>query len=195
MSQLSLVYLQKLRTDIHAYALKRRDIIKQSDDALHHAKRSIFAMHRGNMTEAKEKLVMVEAMLKGLFVTYKKEPRFTDEGAFKAALEEYVEAVLFYQFITTGSIGPVKKLPIEAESYLSGLCDVPGELYRYAIKAATAGDSSVVQQCADMANEIIGELIEFNLTSYLRTKFDQAKQAAHKLEQVVYEVAIRGRKV
>ena len=41
------------------------------------------------------------------------------------------------------------------------------------------------------AGDIIGELIEFNLTSYLRTKLDQAKQAVHKLEQVVYEVSIR----
>ena len=31
-----------------------------------------------------------------------------------------------------------------------------------------------------MAQEIIGELIEFNLTSYLRTKLDQAKQAIYK---------------
>jgi predicted translin family RNA/ssDNA-binding protein len=42
-----------------------------------------------------------------------------------------------------------------------------------------------------LASDIIGELIEFNLTSYLRNKFDQAKSAAQKLEQVVYEVSLR----
>ena len=42
-----------------------------------------------------------------------------------------------------------------------------------------------------MAQEIMGELIEFDLTSYLRTKFDQAKQAVRKLEEVVYEVSLR----
>jgi len=68
---------------------------------------------------------------------------------------------------------------------------VPGELYRYAIKSATVRDLKMTKKCAEMAREIIGELIEFNLTSYLRTKFDQAKQAVQKLEQVVYEVSIR----
>ena len=42
-----------------------------------------------------------------------------------------------------------------------------------------------------MAQEIIGELIEFNLTSYLRNKFDQAKGAVRKIEHVVYEVSLR----
>ena len=98
---------------------------------------------------------------------------------------------MFYDFFTTGKIGEVKDIPIGFESYLAGLCDVPGELLRFAVKAATAKDIKTVKKCAEMAQEIIGELIEFNLTSYLRTKFDQAKQAVRKLEEVVYEVSLR----
>ena len=48
-----------------------------------------------------------------------------------------------------------------------------------------------VKKCVEMGQEIIGELIEFNLTSYLRTKFDQAKRAAQKLEYVDYELSLR----
>ena len=162
-----------------------------SDDALHHAKRAIFALHRGNQVEAKEKLTDVETLLKGLLQKYKKEDRIHGEGAYRAAIEEYVEATLFNQFVTAGKLSEIKTLPIDDESYLSGLCDVPGELYRYAIAAATRHDMKLVQACNELAAEIIGELIEFNLTSYLRNKFDQAKQAAHKLEQVVYELSLR----
>ena len=46
-------------------------------------------------------------------------------------------------------------------------------------------------RCKDAASDIIGELIEFNLTSYLRNKFDQAKSAVHKLEFIEYEVRLR----
>jgi len=49
----------------------------------------------------------------------------------------------------------------------------------------------MVKKCSQLSNDIIGELIEFNLTSYLRTKFDQAKQANQKLEYVVYELSLK----
>lgn len=184
-------YLNALRSDLHTYALIRRDIIKQSDDALHHAKRAVFALQRGEESEAQEKLRQTEILLAGIQKKYRKNLRVQAEGAFRAALEEYVEATLLHQFVTTGSIGKIKQLAIDGEVYLAGLCDVPGELYRYAIAAATKGEVELVKRCAEMGLEIVGELIEFNLTSYLRTKFDQAKQAVHKLEKVVYDVSLR----
>lgn len=185
-------YVNNLRSQFLSYALVRRDIIKMSDDALHHSKRAIFALHRDDREEAKMKLDGARDILKKLRATYRKEPKAWDEGAYRASVEEFVEATLFYQFLATGKIGEVKDIPVDGESYLSGLCDVPGELYRYAIKAATKKDIAMVKKCAEAGEEIVGELIEFNLTSYLRNKFDQAKQAVQKLEQIVYETAIRG---
>lgn len=189
MLKLNILYLQSLKKDLHTYQATRREVIKQSDDALHQAKRAIFALQRDTVQEAKEKLDAVEKVFFGLNKKYKKMPRIYEEGAYKAALEEFVEASLFYQFVTKGTIGKLSGLVIPMESYLAGLCDVPGELYRYAIKAATNKDIPTVKNCAQMAEDIMGELVEMNLTSYLRTKFDQAKQAVQKLEQVVYEVS------
>ena len=174
-------YVEKLKKDLHEYALIRRDVIKNADDALHHAKRAIFDLHRGDVKEADKKLRLVESMMKDLNKKYKKNTEIQDEGVYMAALEEYVEACLMYQFVMKGDIGEVKGLPVSGESYLGGLCDVPGELFRYAIRAATNHDIATVKKCADTANEIVGALMEFNLTKYLRNKFDQARQAAHKL--------------
>jgi translin len=183
--------ISKLRKDLLDYDLKRRDVINQSNNALHSAKRSIFAMHRDNIKEAEGKLKDCEKIFKALNTKYKSDPRIKNEGAYKAAVEEYVEATLFHQFLTTGKIGAIKTMDIQPAVFIAGLCDVPGELYRYAIKSATARDLKKVTECATMAQEIIGELIEFNLTSYLRTKFDQAKGAVNRLENVVYEVSLR----
>jgi predicted translin family RNA/ssDNA-binding protein len=71
------------------------------------------------------------------------------------------------------------------------LADVPGELLRYAIKSATEKKFDLVKKCFTAAEEIIGEMVDMNLTGYNRQKFDQAKQALHKLQQVVYEVSLR----
>lgn len=187
-------YVEKLKKNLHEYALIRRDVIKNSDDALHHAKRVVFDLHRGDTKAAEEKLRLVESIMKDLVKRNKKNPEIQDEGVFAAALEEYVEASLFYQFLKSGEMGEVKGLDVPGEIYLAGLCDVPGELFRYAIRAATNHDIATVKKCSLAAEEIIGELMEFNLTKYLRNKFDQAKQAAHKLEVAVYEVTLRNEK-
>lgn len=184
-------YLHSLRDGLHHYATIRRDVIRISGDALHHAKRAIFAMHRDNMTEAEEKLKLSEELLSSLHKTYKNDQGIFNEGSYKAAVEEFVEACLFWQFLTKGEIGQIKNHPVKPDVYLAGLCDLPGELYRYAIRAATKKDRAMVERCAAMAEEIVGELISFDLTKYLRTKSDQAKQATHKLDIVLYELSLR----
>ena len=187
-------YLTKLRKQLHSYAGKRVDVIHKSGEALHHAKRAIFALHRDNVKEAKEKLEKVEKIFKALGKKYQKTPQVFSEGSYKAALEEYVEARLFYNFLTNGKVGEIEGLKIGSGVFLAGLCDLPGELYRYAIKSATNKDIVMAKKCAKMAQDIIGELSEFNLTSYLRTKFDQAKGAVNRLEYVVYELSMREKK-
>lgn len=185
-------YLNKLKTSLHYFASRRRDVIKISGDALHLSKLAIFAMHRGNMDEAGRRLKEAESSLKSIESRFRKLPELLNEGSFNAGMEEYVEAVLFQQFLLTGSIGEkIEKLSIPRDVFLAGLCDLPGELYRHAIKSATKHDIDTVVKCNNMAQEIIETLTEFEFTKYLRNKFDQARQATHKLEYVVYEVSLR----
>lgn len=173
------------------YAEKRRDVIKAAGDALHIAKRSIFAMHRDDMKEAKDKLQQSEKILKDLHKKYKSNPALLEEGSMKEALEEFVEAQLLYRFLSKKGLGEIKGLPIPGEVFIGGLADVPGELHRYSIKVATERNMKAAIECKKAAEEIVGILIEFNLTKYLRNKFDQAKQSLRKIEQVVYELSLR----
>ena len=166
-------------------------MIELSNQAIHHAKRAIFALHRDETKEAEEKLKQSGEILKGILIKYKKQPEILDEGAYRAGLEEFVEASLFYGFLSTGKISEVRGLSIPPEVYVGGLCDVPGELYRYAIKSATERNFEMVKKCHTIAEEIIGELVDMDLTGYNRQKFDQAKQALNKLQQVVYEVSLK----
>lgn len=186
-------YLKKLKKDLHAYALIRRDVIAKSGDALHHAKRSIFALHRNDPKEAAAKLAESKKTLTSLVKKYKKTSQITGEGAYKAALEEYVEAHLFSEFLKTGKMKKITGMVIADDVFLAGLCDVPGELYRYAVRMATEGNTEKVAECVQAGGEIIGVLMEFDLTKYLRTKFDQAKKAVQKLEIIQYELALRGK--
>lgn len=184
-------YFQSLRTDLLAYAEKRREVIKQAGDAQHAAKRAIFALQRDNRAEADESLKKAESNLSALTKKYSKDVRIFDEGSFKAALEEYTEAVLFKQFLDGKEIGEIKAFKLDSDAYISGLCDVPGEIVRYAIKAATERDYKTVKRCYAVSEAIVSELVDMDLTGYNRQKFDQAKQALNKLQQVAYEVSLK----
>lgn len=184
-------FFQIIRKDLLSYAEKRREVIKECGDAQHLAKRAIFALQRDNVSEAKESLSEAERILHALNKKHQKVEGLFDEGSYKAALEEYVEAVLLQQFLENKPWGEIQGIKIDSDTYIGGLADVPGELLRYAIKSATEKKFDMVKKCFIAAEEVIGEMVDMNLTGYNRQKFDQAKQALHKLQQVVYEVSLR----
>lgn len=184
-------YLNEIRQDLLSYSQKRREAIKTSGDAQHLAKKAIFALQRDDTKVADEVLAQAEKLLMELNKKYKGEKDLFDEGSYRAALEEYTEASLFRQFLSGKTIGKIKGLEIDSDTLIGGLCDVPGEVLRYAIKSATERKFDKVKKCHEVAEEIIGELVDMDLTGYNRQKFDQAKQALNKLEQVVYEVSLK----
>lgn len=181
-----------LKKDYTYFNKNRREIIGWSSDALHKSKIAIFTMHRGQIEEAGQILVGVEKTLSSLEPVFKKSPGLRYEGSYKAAIEEYTEAKLFYKIITENKLSPITEVKIDFDSYLAGLCDTTGELVRLAIKEATANNIKEVERLKDVITDIMGELVEFNLTAYLRTKYDQARGNLRKIEQMVYEIKLRG---
>ena len=184
-------YLAAIRTDLLNYAPKRREMIKIAGDAQHLAKKAIFALQRDDVKTADEVLAQAKNLLVEMNKKHEDEKDLFAEGSYRASLEEFTEAALFRQFFSGKTIGKIKGLEIDSDTFVGGLCDVPGELLRYAIKSATERKFEMVKKCHEAAEEIIGELVDMDLTGYSRQKFDQAKQALHKLEQVVYEVSLK----
>ncbi len=184
-------YFQKVRQELLSYAEKRREVIKASSDAQHQAKRAIFALQRDDHAEAELCLKTASDLLVGLNKRFQKNPELFDEGSYRASLEEYVEAWLLHEYLADHELGPVAGLTVDPDLYVSGLADLPGELLRYAIKAATERNFIMVKKCYQVGEMIVSEMVDMDLTGYNRQKFDQAKQALNKLQQVVYEVSLR----
>lgn len=184
-------FFTKLKKDFLEYVGYRRQIIKNSGDALHKSKQAIFSLHRENFKEAEGLLKEAEGIFSYLKNKIKKQEVLDSEGAYKAAVEEYVEAKLFYNFLKTGKINKIKEMDITFNSYLGGICDLTGEILRRAVNQASRGNYKEVEKARDIIEEIMAELIQMNLTSYLRVKYDQAKNNLKKIEQIIYEIKIR----
>lgn len=183
-------FLQKLHQDYAKTEGERRQIIGLSNVVLHDSKRAIFALHRDEIEKAKESLDEIKKVLAKL------EKQFTfnrirTEGAYKAAVEEFVEAEMFYRVMSGGKVDKIAGLNIDIEGYLGGICDTTGEMVRWAVNKAAKKDFSAMEKIKDAINDIMAELVEFDMTGYLRTKYDQARGNLRKVEQVSYEVSLR----
>lgn len=170
------------------YEQERKNIIEFSHNVLHDSKRVIFSVHRKDLDKAKQSLEEIESILtKGA-----KEfsfNRLSKEGSYRACVEEYIEAKIFYNIITGTEVDIIPLFKFDQDSYLGGICDVTGELVRYAINKVTDGEREEAKKVKQLINDIINELVEFNMTGYLRTKYDQAKNNLKKIEQINYEIS------
>ena len=184
-------YFAKLYKDFKLAEGKRSAVHKAASDGLHAAKRAIFSFHRNDWKSGEANLVLslkgIEAALAQVGEAEVKEC----EGVVQAATEEYVEAELFRQFLYKETLGEPRGLKVDWQTYLAGLTDTVGEISRYVVKQATERQLHEVNRAKEMVEEIMASLIEFNLTGYLRTKFDQAKQARRKIEEVAYDLSLK----
>lgn len=186
-------FLKKLKDDYRANESERRQIISASNNILFEAKKNIFSLQRNDFKAAETKMLDMEKALKNLEERFGFE-RLHREGAYKAAAEEYLEGKTLYLAIKNKPIESVKGISLDYESYLGGICDMIGELVRYATNRAANGKFSEVAKIKKLAEDIMGQLIDFDMTGYLRTKYDQARGHLRKLEQMAYEIKLRNKK-
>src|SRR3989338_10258416 len=88
-------FITKLKKEHDTHGGERGRIISAANAVLHDAKKAIFALHRGDAAGAAKTLKEQEEILKNLEKKFSF-PRLLEEGAYKAAAEEYAEAKLFY---------------------------------------------------------------------------------------------------
>lgn len=169
----------------------RRALSGHSAEALHLAKRAIFALHRGDKAGAEQLLVQGAARLAQAATLVKSHPDLDGEGSYHAALEETAEARLFLGYVETGKLGSLDRRLMAPDIYLGGLSDATGEIVRLALRQATNGDAKAVERAHRVVEESVAFLYELDLTGNLRTKFDQAKKNLRSLEQLRYDLRPR----
>jgi len=182
-------FLQKLQDDYRANESQRRQIISASNDILFNAKKTIFALQRQNFDEAKTKLDNNHHQLQDLAKHFGTE-RLRREGAYRAAVEEYLEGKTFYLTIKKQAINPENDLSFNYEAYLGAVCDLIGEMVRWATNQAAAGKFNQAVKIKKSADDLMSQLIDFDFTGYLRTKYDQARGHLRKLEQITYDIKL-----
>lgn len=181
----------KLRKEIQDYDSEREKLIKQSRVVLKLSKQIIYAVHRDEISEASKLIKQIEKEKKKLENISKHSNKMEYEGSYKVAIQEYVEALLFYNFVKEGKLMDLKVL---AEHYVLGLADLPGELVRKAVFLAGKGQVDKVIKIKDEVDMIYGEMLKFDFRNNdIRRKVDAVKYDLRKLEDLVLDLKLKGR--
>jgi len=178
--------------ELSDYDAKREKIIKEARDITKLSKHAIYCLHRNEVEEAKQALVSAENELQRLIDLTNGDSSLR-QGSLSQSVEEYVEAKAFLYFLERQTLMPRNVVAsVDAEEYLLGLCDLTGELGRYAVLKATARDTAAVKVVRDLLDALFGKMLELDLRNgELRRKYDGVKYAVQKVEQLLYELELR----
>lgn len=180
---------ESMRVELKHFEEGREKTIQLSREIITTSKQIIYSVHRGEIKETESLIKTIKTKIKNLDQT-----KSFDEGLSKVALQEYAEAITYYEFIKNSKIPTAKDLCIDIESYLLGLCDLTGELGRKAVDCAINKKFKDVEKIREFVDEIYGEFLKFDLRNgELRKKSDSIKWNLKKLEDLV--LSIKGFKI
>jgi translin len=185
---------EEIRKELEEYDDKREELIKSTRDIIKLSKHIIYSIHRNELKIAEQNIKVIKDLISKLSSKVKKDPKL-DIGSFKAAVQEYVEAVCYFHYVKNKKLLSHRELGVESEYYLLGVCDLTGELVRNAVNAGIKGETKSVIEIKDFVDEIYDELMQFDLrNSELRKKVDQVKWDLKKLDDLVFTLKVKKRK-
>ena len=176
--------LNQINKRLRNYDSKREILIKKSRDVLRLSKEIIFGLHRGSSVDSKIKSIKKEV----------KKLNIENEGSYKIAIQEYVEALAFHKFVNTRKLLSLEEVKVPDTLYLLGIMDLSGEIFRYAMNSAIKGDYKIPVVCLEFLDSLYGNLLKFDIRrSELRRKFDSIKYDLQKLENLVLNLKLKNR--
>ncbi|MEA3429880.1 MAG: hypothetical protein U9R08_01270 [Nanoarchaeota archaeon] len=178
--------------EVQDFDSQREILIKKSRDVLKLSKQLIYSVHRSDLKESNKLAVSIKKELKVLNSIIGKNKKMYKQGSYKVAVQEYVEAMLYYHFVKDNKICTRKELDVETDYYLLGLADLSGEVFRKAVHEASKGNYNIVFVIRNLVEEIYAELLKFNIReSDLRRKFDAIKYDLNKLEDLCLQLKLK----
>jgi translin len=170
----------------------REELIKLGRDVIKASKQIIYNTHRNDMAKAEASVKEIKKLMLKFDETAKKNEELLYSGTYRSTVQEYVEAVAYFNFIKNKKIPSRKELGVQSEPYLLGMCDLTGELVRNAIVSATADRYQEAKAIHEVVEKIFNSMMQFDFrNSELRKKFDSIKYDLKKLEDLMLQLKLK----
>ena len=158
----------------------RADLQRSSRRITKSAKRAIFAIHKGDLEEARRLLDEARRGLGELKELLLQNPEVAGLGLLNPAFQEYVEGEAFLALVSGSEPPGPEELGVPPEQYLLGLADVIGEFRRRALDALKEGRLEEAEECLKTMEDLYMDLISLDeaqaVVPELRRKCDIARR-------------------
>src|SRR3989344_5471880 len=136
-----------IRSEMAEFEKKREQEIVKSREIIRLSKLIINALHRDDVKDAAGHANEIKVKIRKL------SKENYDMSFNSVALQEYAEALCYYNFVTKKKIPTRKELGIDTESYLLGMCDLTGELVRKAVNSAIKRNFKEVLEIKELVSD------------------------------------------
>jgi len=135
----------------------REYLIKNTRDVIILCSQSIIASHKGDLDEAKKKILKAEKLL----ATHRKKANSDLKRYLVTPEQELVEASSFLAIIENKSIPSLKSLKVSDVAYVLGLLDLIGELKRHVFDNIRVGKSKEASRIFEIMENLYLYLYPF----------------------------------
>ena len=202
---------------------KRERIVKLNRDITIASKRLIFQLHRSSddeehlpklLQDAHSKVIETKGFLEKIAMELVDDDPYKLAAAYSGGIQEYVEAVTFYNFIRDNTLlsyedfckmylsddkeeGSKASILLTHLDYILGVADLTGELMRLCVNCIGVGNHEKCKEICNFLREVHRQflLISGRGLKDLKDKAKVLKQSLEKVEAACYAVHVRGSEV
>ena len=155
------------------------------------SKKTIALSRRDNFKEAKNLFKNINNNFKNFNKIVKQESWILYEGFYTEAIEEYIEAVYFYEFLNNNKINIPKYVKTMPEHIIAGVCDFTGELVRKSVNLADKKNLKLLESFYKVIDKIAEDLTRVGFRGKLRQKYDEVERNLRRMEQILYDIKLK----
>lgn len=166
-------------------------IQKLSNEIRANSKKVIALLRRENIKESEKTFKNIENRFKLINEVVEQHKDLLNQNFYKEAVEEYIEAITFYNFLTKSKKKTSNFIKVEPKEFISGICDFTGELVRRAITIASPKNLKELTSYQKTVEDIVQELTKVGFQGKLRQKYDEVERNLRKLENIIYDINLK----
>lgn len=162
----------------------RRQALRLSDDLRIESKSAIGWILKDDSKRAIEHLKNARNGYKELKKLLKKIPYLYSVGGVHVGTEEYVEAQLLADYLQGKTLSSLTALGVNHQDYICGLCDMSGELLRYARKHPE--QMLTIQEDLQSLYQLCLEMV-VTRNGAIRKKLEDLERNERKMEEMIFQ--------
>jgi len=172
--------------------LKKRErsqdeLLRLTRELVRECANAIKSVHARDMENAKKHLAGADALVKKVKAIDKNFEHISSQS-----LQEYAEVKMLVATVAGKALPTYKELQIPFESWLTGLCDVVGELRREMLEALKRGKKAEAKKFFEKMNEIYESMLPLRFSNSLLPNFRRKQDVARgQVEQARSELLRR----